>query len=299
MASDVDKTGITPEQKFGLALGAGFAVAGLVMTVFRRKQQKSPVQQTADRLMANPSVKNLYSAARDSLDEAKGKVDPKTFEAAKAELARQRDSIPDRWHSDVEPAAKQLAERALETAQRVRSEGVDRSRELSKRWEKEYAPAAKSFADDAVSDAEDLLENVRKRATEISDTARKDYIPKIGPMAAAAGEAIVDAFNEKSEKVSKKMKNGYKPDFSMPKNVGQPGVLKRTGESAKDATSQILMIGFWGAALGSVIYYGILDEERRAKVRNFCTDAWEQVSELIEDFKDDDIFDDNENSEKF
>ena len=299
MASEVGKTGMTPEQKFGLAIGAGFALAGLAMTLFRKKQPKSPVQETADRILENPSLKNLYSAARDSLEEAKGKVDPKTFEAAKAELARQRDSLPDKWHSDVEPAARQLADRALETAQRLRSEGVDRSRDLSKRWEKDYAPMAKSFADDAVAEADELFATAKKRAGEISDTARKDYIPKIAPMATAAGEAISEAFSDSADKVSKKFKNGYRPDISMPKSSGQAGLLKRTGQGAKDVTSQVMMIGFWGAALATVVYFGILNEEQREKVRNFCTDTWDQISELIEDFKDDDVFDDDESTERF
>lgn len=300
MAREIEKSGMTPEQKFGLAMGAGFAVAGLALTLFRRKQPKSPIQETADRILDNPSVRNLYSAARDSLEEAKGKVDPKTFEAAKKELANQAESLPERWHSDVEPAARHLAERALEAAQKIRSEGSDRSRKLSKRWEKEYAPAAKSFADDAVAEADEILGSARKKATEISDTARKDYIPKIAPMASSAGSAIADAVSEKSGQLSKTVKDGYKSDFSLPKSVRQqPGLLTRTGQGAKDVTSQVLMIGFWGAALGTVVYYGILDEERREKVRNFFTDAWEQVTELIEDFQDDDIFDDNENSERF
>jgi hypothetical protein len=299
MASNIEKTGMTPEQKFGLALGAGFALAGLAMTLFRRKQQKSPVEETTDRILQNPTVKNLYSAARDSLEEAKSKVDPKTFEAAQKELARQREAIPEKWHSDVEPAAKHLAERALETAQKVRSEGADKSRELSKRWEKEYAPAARSLADEAVSEAEEVLAAARKKAAEISDTARKEYIPKLVPIATAASGAIVEALSDSSEKVSKKVKDLEKPDISLPKNVGQPGLLKRTGQGAKDVTSQVFMIGFWGAALGTVIYYGILDEERREKVRNFFTDAWEQVTELIEDFQDDDLFDDDESAERF
>ncbi len=299
MASNVEKTGMTPEQKFGLALGAGFAVAGLVMTLFRRKQQKTPAEEAADRILQNPSVKHLYSSAQKSLEEAKGRVDPKTFEAAKEELLKQRDAIPERWHKDVEPTAKRLAERALEAAQRARSEGEDRSKELSKRWEKEYAPAARALASDVVAEADEFVATAKKKATEVSDTARKDYLPKLAPMATAAGEAIADAFSEGSEKLSKKMKNGYKPDISMPKNVGQKSLAKRAGEGAKDVTSQVLMIGFWGAALGTVVYYGILDEERREKVRNFFTDAWEQVNELIEDFQDDDIFDDDESSERF
>jgi flagellar hook-basal body complex protein FliE len=299
MASNVEKTGATPEQKFGLALGAGFAVAGLAMTLLRRRKQKSPVQETADRFLENPAVKNLYSSAREVLEEAKGKVDPKTIEAAKKELEKQRDELPKRWHKEVEPTAKHLAERALQSAQQIRDEGVDRYGDLSKRWEKEYAPQARALAGDAIAEADEIVATARKKAGEISETARKDYIPKLVPLATAAGEAITEALSEKSEKVQKKMKNGYKPDISLPKGMGQQSFAKRAGQGAKDVTSQVLMIGFWGAALGTVVYYGILDEERREKVRNFFTDAWEQVNELIEDFQDDDLFDDDESSERF
>jgi hypothetical protein len=298
MASEVDRTGMTPEQKFGLAAGAVFAVAGLGMTMLRRRQKKTPVQQTADKILANPSLKNLYSAARDSLDEAKGKVDPKTFEAAKKELERQRESLPQRWHSDVEPTARHLVERALQTAQKFRTEGAEVGRDLSKRWEKEYGPAARSFADEAVHEADEILAAARKKATEISDIARKDYIPKIAPMATAASGAIAEAVSDSSDKIQKKMKDGSKSGISLPKK-SQPNLIQRTGQGAKDATSQVLMIGFWAAALGAVVYFGILNEEQRTKVRNFFTDAWEQVSELIEDFRDEEIFDDNETTERF
>jgi HD-GYP domain-containing protein (c-di-GMP phosphodiesterase class II) len=298
MASEIDRTGMTPEQKFGLAAGATFAFAGLAMTMLRRRKKKTPVQQTADKLMQNPSLKNLFSAARESLEEAKGKVDPKTFEAAKKELERQRETLPERWHSDIEPTAKHLAERALQTAQKFSTEGAELGRDLSKRWEKEYGPAAKSFADEAVHEADEILAAARKKATEISDTARKDYIPKLAPMATAATGAITEALSDSSGKVQKKMKGSSMPDISLPKR-SQPNLIKRTGQGAVDVTSQFLMIIFWAAALGTVIYYGILDEEKREKVRNFFNDSWEQVSELIEDFKDEDVFDDTETSERF
>ncbi len=302
MGSEVERTGMTPEQKAGLAAGAAFAVAGLAIGLIRRKKQKkSPVQETADRILANPSLQNLYATARESLDEARGRIDPKTIEAAKKELMRQRDAIPERWHDDVEPAARHLAERALETAQKFRAEGSERSRELGKRWEKEYAPAARSLADDAVAEADEILTTARKKASEISKTARKDYIPKLAPLAAAAGGAIAEALSEGTEKVQKQLKNGYKPDVSLPKakDFGKPGLMKRTGQGVKDVTSQALMVGFWGAALGAVVYYGILDEERRARVKSFFMDAYEQVSELIEDFQDEDVFGEQETTERF
>ncbi|TVR75799.1 MAG: hypothetical protein EA415_02750 [Sphaerobacteraceae bacterium] len=299
MASQVEKTGMTPEQKFGLAVGAGFALAGLAVSVFRKKQQKTPVQQTADKILENPSLKALYSAAKDSLDEAKGKVDPKTIEAAKDQIARQRVEIPAKWQSDIEPAARDMASRALAAVEQIRSEGSDKGRELGKRWEKDFAPAAKSFADEALQEADEILTAARKKAVEISDTARKDYLTQLGPMASSASAAIAEAVSDGSDKVSKSVKNIDVPDVSMPKGASKPNILKRTGQGAKDVTSQVLMIGFWGAALGTVVYYGILDEEKRTRVRNFFTDTWEQVTELIEDFQDDDIFDDEETSERF
>jgi HD-GYP domain-containing protein (c-di-GMP phosphodiesterase class II) len=298
MASEVERTGMTPEQKFGLAAGAAFAVAGLAMTVVRRKKKKSPVEQTTEKLLENPSVKNLYAAARKSLDEAKGKVDPKTFEAARKELERQQKELPERWHRDIEPGAKHLAELALQTAQKVRSEGAERGKVLSKRWEKEYGPAAKSFADEALHEADEILAAARKKATKISDTARKDYIPKIAPMATAASGAVAEKFATGSDAVQKKMKGGYKPDISMPKR-SQPNLIKRTGQGALNFTSQLVMVTFWAAALGAVVYYALLNEEQREKVRSFFVDTWEQVNELIEDFQDEEIFDDGEGTEKF
>jgi hypothetical protein len=298
MASEVERTGMTPEQKFGLAAGAAFAVAGLAMTLVRRKKKKSPIEQTTERLLEHPSVKNLYAAARKSLDEAKGKVDPKTLEAARKELERQQKQLPERWHKEIEPSAKQLADRALQTAQKFRTEGAERGKELSKRWEKEYGPAAKSFADDAIHEADEILAAARKKATEIGDTARKDYIPKIAPMATAASGAVAEKLTTGSEAVQKKMKGGYKPDISIPKR-SQPNLVQRTGQGAVNFTSQVMMIGFWGAALGLVVYYGLLNEEQREKVRSFLVDSWEQVNELIEDFRDEEIFDDGEGTERF
>jgi hypothetical protein len=297
MASEVERSGMTPEQKFGLAAGAVFAVAGLTMTLFRRKK-KSPVEQTTEKLLENPTVKNLYKAARKSLDDAKGKIDPKTLETARKELERQQKELPERWHKDVEPTAKQLAERALKTAQLVRSEGAERSRELGKRWEKEFAPQAKSFADDAIHEADEIIAAARKKATEIGDTARKDYIPKIAPMATAASGAVAEKLTSGSEAVQKKVKDGRKADFSLPTR-SQPNVLQRTGQGAKSFAGQVVMITFWAAALGAVVYYALLNEEQREKVRNFAVDSWEQINELIEDFQDEEIFDDGESTERF
>jgi hypothetical protein len=307
MASEVDRTGMTPEQKAGLAAGAVFAVAGLAISLIRRrKKQKSPVQETAERIAENPSLKSLFSSAKDALEDARDRFDPKTIEMAKAELTRQAEHVPSVWKSEVQPQAKDLAERALEIAHRVREEGGERSRELATRWDKEYAPAAKSIADEAVSEADEILRAAREKAGHISEVARKDYLPKVAPLAAAAGGAIASAVSEGSEKLSKQIKDGSLPKVELPKKsdlkagVGtSPGVLRRTGAGVKDATGQILMIGFWGAALGAVVYYGLLDEERRAKVRAFFSDSYEQITELIEDFKDDEEFTTVNQDERF
>jgi hypothetical protein len=308
MGSEVGSTGITPEQKAGLAAGAVLAVAGLAYGMMRRrKKQQSPAKRAAERIAENPSLQNVYSAARESLEQARGKIDPKTIEAAKKELARQYEAGAAAWHSDLEPAARDVASRALEVAQRVRAEGSERSRELSKRWDKEYRPVAKSVAEEAVSEADELIATARKRATEISDVARSEYLPKIAPLAAAAGGAIAGALSEGSERLQKQLKNGRKPDISLPRQWvpkrgvrKHPGVLQRTGRGVKDVTGQIVMVGFWAAALGAVVYYGLLDEERREKVRAFCFDTYEQVSELIEDFRDEDVFGESpESAERF
>jgi hypothetical protein len=301
MGSEVETTGFTPEQQAGLAAGALLAVAGVGIALFRRRRRrkKSQIETTAERIAENPTLRNLYSSAREALEEARGHIDPKTIESAKKELSRQYEAGASAWHSDVEPTARELANRALETAQRFRTEGAERSRELSKRWEKEYAPAARSMAEEAVHEADQIIGTARKRATEISEVARKEYLPKIVPLAAAAGGAIASKFTEGSQKVQKQVRNGYKPDISLPKEWSKrgrrrksPSVIERTGKGVKDVTGQIVMIGFWGAALGAVVYYGLLDEERREKVRSFLTDTFEQMSELIEDFRDEDVFSD-------
>lgn len=303
MGSEVGSAGMTPEQKAGIFAGAAFALVGLAVGMFRRrKKQKSPVRTTAERITENPSLKNLYATARESLEEARGRVDPKTIESAKKELARQREALPAAWQSDIEPAARDLAERALQTAQRVRSEGSERSREFAKRWEKDYAPRSREMASDAVAEADQIVATARKKATKLSEVARKEYLPKLAPMAAAISGTV----SEKSEKLSSQFKDGKRPKVSLPKNLEkarpgrqQPGMLNRAGQGVKSFTGQVFMISFWGAALGAVVYYGLLDEERREKVRAFLTDAFDQVSELIEDFQDEDVFGEGETTERF
>lgn len=303
MGGEVQMNGMAPEQKAGLAVGAGLTLAGLAFGFLRRRKKKqSRARTTAERIVENPSLRNLYSTARETLEEAQGQIDPKTIEAAKKELARRAETGSERWHSEVEPAARELADRAMTVAQRVRTEGGARTRELSKRWDKEYGPAAKSAAEDAIHEADEIITNARKKASEFSDVARKEYIPRIGPLATAAGGAIASMLSEKSEQFSKNLRDGSKPDVTLPKlqRKSSQTVLQRTGQGAKTLAGQVLMIGFWGAALGTVVYYGLLDEERRQKVRSFCTDAYEQVSELIEDFQDaDDFGEAMESAERF
>lgn len=303
MGSEVENAGMTPEQKAGIVAGAAFAAAGLAFSVIRRRSKKQTrAQATADRIAQNPTLKNLYAAARESLEDARGRVDPKTIEAAKKELAKQRESIPATWQSDFEPAARDLANRALQSAQRLRSEGSVLTRDLAKRWEKEYGPSARAVAGDAVQEADQIVASARKRATEFSDVARKEYIPKLVPIATSARDAVA----ERSQKVSKQLKDGKGPRAALSRDMKkpslrreQPGVMKRAGQSAKSFTGQLFMIGFWGAALGAVVYFGLLDEERRQKVRAYLTDAYDQVTELIEDFQDEDVFGQGETTERF
>jgi hypothetical protein len=287
MSYNEENMGPSPEQLAGVAAAAAVGLTALTIGVIRRRRRrKRTLAARAEEFRRNPSLQKALASAREAIEQ----VDGRRLDEARRELLKQAESLPKSLRSDVEPLAREMAVRARDIAERMREEGGARSKELSKKWQKEYGPAARSWAEEAVHEAEHILETARDRATDLGDTARKDYLPKVAPLAAAATGAIATALTEGAERLSEQFKEGQtRVSKDLKKRKGlrkQPNVVKRTGSAVADATGQAIMIGFWGAALGAVVYYGLLNEERRERVRAFFNDTFAQISDLVGDFRD-------------
>jgi hypothetical protein len=279
--------GPTPEQIVGIAAAATVGLTALTVSIIRRRRRKATLAARAEELRTHPTLQKALASAREALEQ----VDGKRLEEARRELMKQAETLPKTLRSDVEPVAREMAERAREIAGKVRVEGRERGRDFAERWQKEYSPAARSWAEDTVHEAEQILDAARDRASDFSDTARKDILPKVAPLAAAASGALANALSEGAERLTEQFKDGQAKKVTkvLKKKAtrSKPNVVQRTGGAVKDVTGQSIMIVFWAAALGAVVYYGLLNEERRERVRAFLTETFEQVSELISDFRDD------------
>ncbi len=66
---------------------------------------------------------------------------------------------------------------------------------------------------------------------------------------------------------------------------GVSGTLHQVGNQSKYVAIETSLIGAWTAALGMVIYYGLLTPEQRERLVTSLTNAYEQIREAIHDLQ--------------
>ena len=181
--------------------------------------------------------------------------------------------------STAQSVATQAAAAAIAGAERARGAGaslVDAARErapqVGQRVSDELVPSLRDLATQAASAALELWEAARERAVDAAESAQHDFAPH----AAHAFEAGAGRVKEAGVAVGGR--------------VGEVG--ERTKDASRKAAGATVDTGkdtgatlMWAGAAAGLVFYALLDDERREQVTRTVQSVAGQVQELIRDFQ--------------
>ncbi|MDQ3692559.1 MAG: hypothetical protein M3464_02880 [Chloroflexota bacterium] len=306
-------------------VGAGVAavlLAGLALLLGRRWQAEDTAAERV-RHEAEAAIGEARTRGRWLRDRAK-EASPELERAAKEarHLVERGSRSGDELAHDVEEHAKRLASRtrrtgeqtastaqqvaaqaaaAVERAERALGAGAslaeaarERAPRVAHRLGDEVVPSLREVAAHAAEAALDLWHEARERAAAIDPVDLRHLEKQAMHLAAAGGDlardtgtAVADRASDLSRRVAEttELTVDRARDASK-KTAGGAAELakdasKRTAETGKN-TGALL---FWMGAAAGLIFYALLNQERRAQVSEQVAALSSQVQTLIKDFQ--------------
>lgn len=266
------------------AASGGAALAGVALALGRRRQKQRRPSVRRQVMMRRRGARTKGRGAPAALKEMRGRIEAGDTEAVRQEVARRVGQALDTARTELPPRAREVAARS------------------SQRWRGDVAPAARGWAQEAVGEAESIIAAARRRAGGMAPTARQAAPPITAGAAAAlagAGAAITGATEALSHRLSEAL-NRPTPSRTerARRTVTDTGsrVLERTGSKMTYVAGESAMIVGWTAALGAVVYFGLLSPDQRTRLRGAVSRAFGQIREMISDF--DGIFEESTQGEQ-
>jgi len=249
--------------------------------------------KTTARNWTDPKVQKAVETAQRALDDARDQLANRDTDALQQELKRRTGTVADTARENMTPLMKDAGDRARELAERLRVEGQARSADLGQRMRTEVAPRARTFAQEAVEEAEEIIGEARKRAATLSSEARKNYGPDVSQGASAlagllvaGSSAGVQMVRDRTKEMSKQS-NKRRARSSIDKGKKKTSsAVQSAGGRVKYAVGESLLITFWAAACSAAIYFVLLNDEQRQRVKRFFSGAVSQIQDVMSDFND-------------
>lgn len=270
-----------------VSAAAAAGVGGLVAAVLRRRRPKpKPVATIPSMaaLMEDPRFRSVAETARTAFEQARATMESSDGEAMRRELARRVEPLLAAARTDLPPLTREATQRALRAAERLREEGTERLRT-------DVQPTARNLAQEAVTEAEEILAAARERAAELSESA-EEYLPQVGARAAALAGLAAGSATAAAQQLGTRL-GGVIESRRRPSPRGRkPGVrqrggaaVQRAGASVVSATTESALILFWASALGAVVYFGVLNQQQRERVRRVVTGAYQRARRMVDDLR--------------
>lgn len=273
---------------------ATVALGGAAVMLGRPKRGRSGRSpKTTARNWTDPKVQKAVETAQRALDDARDQLSARDTDALHQELKRRTGTVADVTRENMAPLMKDAGDRARELAERLRVEGQARSADLGQRMRTDVAPRAKTFAQEAIDEAEEIIVEARKRAATLSSEARKNYGPDVSQGAsalagllAAGSSAGVQMFRDRSKEMTKRS-NRKRARSGIDKGKKKTSAaMHSAGDHVKYAMSESLLITFWAAACSALIYFVLLNDGQRQRVKRFFSGAVSQIQDVMGDFND-------------
>jgi len=275
-------------------LVATAVIGGATLMLGRPKRGRSSRRpKTTSRNWTDPKVQKAVETAQRALDDARDQLANRDTNALQQEIKRRTGTVAETTRENVAPLMKDAGDRARDLAERLRIEGQARSADLGQRMRTDVAPRAKTFAQEAIDEAEEIIGEARKRAATLSSEARKNYGPNVSQGAsalagllAAGSSAGVQMLRDRSKEMTKRSKK-QRARFGIARGKQKTSAAMHTAsDRVKYAASESLMITFWAAACSAAIYFVLLSEEQRERVKKFFSGAVSQIQDVMSDFDD-------------
>jgi gas vesicle protein len=273
---------------------ASVVLGGTAFMLGRPKRGRSGRRpKTTARNWTDPKVQKAVETAQRALDDARDQLANRDTDALQQELKRRTGTVADTTRENMTPLMKDAGDRARELAERLRIEGQARSADLGQRMRTDVAPRARTFAQEAIEEAEEIIGEARKRAATLSSDARKNYGPDVSQGASALAGLLVAGSSAGVQMVRDRTKEMSKPSNKRRArssiNKGKKktsSAVQSAGGRVKYAVGESLLITFWAAACSAAIYFVLLYDEQRQRVKRFFSGAVSQIQDVMSDFND-------------
>jgi hypothetical protein len=240
----------------------------------------------------------LAERARQRLPELKERAGEQSSSVAQAAQA---------LGGQVSDVAQVGADRARDVGQKVTNEVVPTLRELAmqaasialERWEAARAraleaPAQAERAAGLVADrsgparesSQEVLDRARRSVDELLDQARRSA-DEILVRARGAADAAAGAAGGTVERAGAAAGAAAEPVVERAKSARQQAgrEVKEVSHRAAETGNDTLGVLFWGAAAAGIVWYALLNRERREQLERFAKSAWTEGSEIWRDLK--------------
>lgn len=146
------------------------------------------------------------------------------------------------------------------------------TQQVSQRVTEDVVPSLKDVAVQAAAAAIEAWQATRDKAMVAAETAQHDLAPQAAHVVEAAGEKVRDATSVVGEKA------GVVGDRAR-------SASRRAAEVTVDTSKHTGATLFWAGAAAGLVYYALLNEERREQLTQTAQMVVSQVHELVKDFQ--------------
>jgi gas vesicle protein len=294
MEKDQKATRLGPMNMVLAPLVACAVMGGAALMIGRPKSVRSGRRpKNATKSWTDPKVQKAVETAQRALDDARVQLSSRDPRALQDEITRRAGSAAGMTRDNMTPLMKDAGDRARELAERLLVEGQTRSADLNQRVRSDVAPKAKTLAQEAVDEAEEIIGMARKRAVQLSGTARREYGPELAQGAnalagliAAGSSAGVHMLRERSDEMRRQGRKQRARRGVAKGRDKTTAALQAVGGQMKYAATESVMVTFWAAACAATIYFAILTNEQRDRLKRFFSGAVSQIQDVVSDFND-------------
>jgi hypothetical protein len=230
-----------------------------------KKQSPATVQKIVDQAAAT-----VLNAREQAVEKSAGSAE-RVKEVGTTLLDVAKEQLPQIQHRVAEQAAPAMHTLSTQV-QDLAAVGGTKARDVSTRVNEEVLPTLRDVALNAASAAVELWEAARERAQEAAKEAQHEVRPVAKHGLTAGTEKAKDARHLVVAKVS---------DRTLHAKDATRHAADATVSTTRDAGAAIL----WGAAAAGIIYYGIMDKDRREQAMKTINGMIGGTRELIRDVR--------------
>lgn len=250
-------------RSIGLIAGGALAL-GIGLAAVRARRRPKTLR---DRLAEEFDVRSAVESLRETIDEVREHL-PEDGKTA-------RRVVEQRLKPLAVTTRRELPKRTRRAVRQLEAERAH----LAQVLDKDIAPATQRLVQDVLHEAENILGIARQRTGEVTGRLQAELPGRARARVAEVAQAVRRAAPDRIRLPGKELRARARPARSAP---------ARLASGVGRVLSEALALGFWAGVAGALVYYGLLNEEQRARVREAIDTAWTQIRDLWADFQSED-----------